>query len=202
MPHSLEASTRLFLPSLNTPSCIDATDQFKLRRSHQSRRIHRILVGVGLAIALAGCETLTTSQYEATARTTYTWQVEYSTNPGRDQATRIEAFATTSLLNRNGNRPEGAVTGPDNRGVWWPALPPRPTVDEMEQRQRTYEKISTPQILKTVEYQITYQSGDRTTTASTNYDVYRTVVKALPNNTPLELTLGVDERSVTKVEPQ
>ncbi|HEY9748867.1 MAG TPA: hypothetical protein V6C63_09320 [Allocoleopsis sp.] len=160
------------------------------------------LMGTGLAIALAGCETLTTTQYEATARTTYTWQVEYSTNPGSDQATRTEAFATTSLLNRNGDRPEGAVTGPDDQGLWWPALPPRPTVDEMERRQRTYEKISTPQILKTVKYEITYQIGDRATTASTNYDVYRTVVKALPNNTPLELTLGVDERSVTKAEPQ
>jgi len=162
----------------------------------------RIGLGISLAIALAACETLTTTQYEATARTTYTWRVEYSTNPGRDQATRIETFASTSLLNRNGNRPDGAVTGPDDQGLWWPALPPRPTVDEMEQRQRTYEKISTPQILKTVEYEITYQTGDRTTTASTNYDVYRTVVKALPNNTPLDLTLGVDERSVTKAEPQ
>ena len=162
----------------------------------------RIGLGISLAIALAGCETLTTTQYEATARTTYTWRVEYSTNPGRDQATRIETFASTSLLNHNGNRPDGAVTGPDDQGLWWPALPPRPTVDEMEQRQRTYEKISTPQILKTVEYEITYQTGDRTTTASTNYDVYRTVVKALPNNTPLDLTLGVDERSVTKAEPQ
>ncbi|WP_242024566.1 hypothetical protein [Trichocoleus sp. FACHB-591] len=167
-----------------------------------SVRLLRLCMGASLAIALVGCETLTTNQYEATARTIYTWQVEYSTNPGRDQATRTEAFATTSLLNRNGNRPEGAVTGPDDRGLWWPALPPRPTVDEMERRQRTYEKISTPQILKTVEYKITYQSGDRSTTASTNYDVYRTIVKALPNNTPLELTLGVDERSVTKVEPR
>ncbi|WP_199299855.1 hypothetical protein [Trichocoleus sp. FACHB-262] len=167
-----------------------------------SVRLLRLCMGASLAIALAGCETLTTSQYEATARTTYTWRVEYSTNPGRDQATRTEAFAATSLLNRNGNRPEGAVTGPDDRGLWWPALPPRPTVDKMEQRQRTYEKISTPQILKTVEYEITYQSGDRATTASTNHDVYRTVVKALPNNTSLELTLGVDERSVTKAEPR
>ena len=167
-----------------------------------SKQVFRVCMGISLAIALVGCETLTTTQYEATARTTYTWRVEYSTNPGRDQATRIETFASTSLLNRNGERPEGAVTGPDDQGLWWPALPPRPTVDEMEQRQRTYEKISTPQILKTVAYEITYQTGDRATTASTNYDVYRTVVKALPNNTPLELTLGVDERSVTKAEPR
>ena len=167
-----------------------------------SKGLLSIGLGISLAIALVGCETLTTNQYEATARTTYTWRVEYSTNPGRDQATRTEAFASTSLLNRNGDHPEGGVTGPDDRGLWWPALPPRPTVDEMEQRQRTYEKISTPQILKTVEYEITYQSGDRATTASTNYEVYRTVVKALPTNTPLELTLGVDEQSVTKAEPQ
>lgn len=166
------------------------------------QRLNRAGLGVMLAIALSGCETLTVSQYAATAEATYTWKVEYSITPGRDQATRTELFATTSLLNRNGVRPDGAVTGPDDRGLWWPALPPRPTVDEMEQRRRTGEKISTPQIQKTVEYQMTYQTGDRSVTAPTNYDVYRQVVKALPSNTPLQLTLGLDDKSVTKAEPQ
>jgi len=165
-------------------------------------QLQKVGLGMALAIAISGCETLTTTQYQATAETTYTWKVEYSTNPGHDQATRTELFATTSLLNRNGVRPDNAVTGPDDRGLWWPALPSRPTVDEMEQRKRLGEKISTPQILKTVEYEINYQTGDRSVTAPTNYDVYRQVVKALPNNTPLGLTLGVDEKSVTKAEPQ
>ena len=174
----------------------------KVNSKTDRKLLQKAGLGMVLAIALSGCETLTTTQYQATAETTYTWKVEYSTNPGRDQATRTELFATTSLLNRNGIRPDDAVTGPDDRGLWWPALPPRPTVDEMEQRQRPAEKISTPQILKTVEYEISYQTGDRSVTAPTNYDVYRQVVKALPNNTPLELTLGVDEKSVTKAEPQ
>lgn len=174
----------------------------KLNSKTDKKLLYKVGLGMVLAIALSSCETLTTTQYQATAETTYTWKVEYSTSPGRDQATRTELFATTSLLNRNGVRPDDAVTGPDDRGLWWPALPPRPTVDEMEQRKRPAEKISTPQILKTVEYEISYQTGDRSVTAPTNYDVYRQVVKALPNNTPLQLTLGVDEKSVTKAEPQ
>lgn len=39
-----------------------------------------------------------------------------------------------------------------------------------------------------------------TTTLPTNYDVYRQVVKAYPQITPLELTLGVNDNSVEKAE--
>lgn len=154
-----------------------------------------------MAIALTSCSTATTDQYEATARTTYTWQVKYSTDPGSDPLPRYETFASTSLLNRNGLKPEGAVTGPDDRGLWWTALPPRPTVDEVEQRQRPQEKASTPQLLKNVDYQLTYRVGDKQRTLPTNYQVYRQVVKAYPQRTPLQLTLGVNDKSVEKAEP-
>lgn len=163
-------------------------------------RIFSILSGIILAFALTSCSTVTTDKYEATARTTYTWQVKYSNDPGSDPLPRFETFASTSLLNRNGLKPQGAVTGPDDRGLWWPALPPRPTVDEVEQRQRPHEKASTPQLLKTVDYQLTYQVGDKQRTLPTNYQVYRQVVKAYPSRTPLQLTLGVNDNSVEKAE--
>lgn len=153
-------------------------------------------VGVSVAIALTSCTTLTTNQYEATALTTYTWQVHYSSSG--QKSPRIEEFASTSLLNRNGIKPERAVTGPDDRGLWWPALPPRPTVNEIEQRQQPQEKADTPQLLKTVEYKMTYQESNQSVTLPTNYYVYREVVKAYPSRTPLQLTLGVGETSVEK----
>lgn len=159
-----------------------------------------ILTGAILALALNSCSTATTDQYEATARTTYTWQVKYSTDPGSDPLPRYETFASTSLLNRNGLKPEGAVTGPDDRGLWWPALPPRPTVNQVEQRQRPQEKASTPQLLKNVEYQLTYRVGDDNRTLPTNYQVYRQVVKAYPQRAPLQLTLGVNDNSVEKAD--
>jgi len=143
---------------------------------------------------------VTTDQYEATARTTYTWQVKYSLNPTSDKLPRFETFDSTSLLNRNGLKPVGAVTGPDDRGLWWPALPPRPTVDEVEQRQRPQEKATTPELLKSVEYQISFGLGNEKRTLPTNYQVYRQVVKAYPQRTPLALTLGVNDNSVEKAD--
>lgn len=152
------------------------------------------------AIALSSCSSVTTTEYQATARTTYTWQVEYSTNPSKDSLTRFETFASTSLLNHNGIKPTNAVTGPDDRGLWWGALPPKPTVDEIEQRQKFAEKPSTPQLIKSVDYQLTYLTNGQQTTLPTNYQVYRQVVKAYPQKAPLQLTLGVNDNTVEKAE--
>ncbi|BAY20643.1 hypothetical protein NIES2100_03850 [Calothrix sp. NIES-2100] len=148
------------------------------------------------ALSLSSCSTATTSQYEATALTTYTWRVKYINEPSPQFAT----FATTSLLNRNGLKPEGAVTGPDDRGLWWPALPKRPTVAEVEQRKKPQQEFSQPELLKTVEYKITYGVGSQQKTLPTNYDVYREVVKAYPSRIPLQFTLGVNDNTVEKAE--
>ena len=148
------------------------------------------------ALTLSSCSTVTTSEYEATAQTTYTWRVKYINEP----SPQFETFATTSLLNRNGLKPEGAVTGPDDRGLWWPALPPRPTVAEVEQRKKPQQEVTQPELLKTVEYKINYEVGSQQKTLPTNYDVYREVVKAYPSRIPLQLTLGVNDNSVEKAE--
>lgn len=153
------------------------------------------------AIALSSCSNVTTDQYEATAKTTYTWQVKYSINPISDKLPRFETFISTSLVNRNGIKPDGAVIGPDDRGLWWPHLPPRPTVDQVEQRKRAGEQATTPQLVKSVDYQMSYRIGNRFLTLPTNYQVYRQVVKAYPQKIPLQLTLGVNDKSVEKAEP-
>jgi len=172
----------------------------KLNNSQQSQ-VTSIFGGIFLiSILLTSCSTVTTNQYEATARTTYTWQVKYSINPTSDRSPRFETFASTSLVNRNGQKPAGAVRGPDDRGLWWPALPPRPTIDQVEQRQRPQELATTPELLKSVEYQLSYRQGDQQRTLPTNYQVYRQVVKAYPSQT-LRLTLGVNNNSVEKAEP-
>ena len=159
--------------------------------------------GVSLAFVLSGCTTVITTQYEATALVTYTWQVEYATNPDKPIRNRRESFESTSLLNRNGQRPLEAVSGPDDQGLWYPAIPPRPTVDEMEERQRSSQEIiGEPQLRKDVEYAITYEAEGQTVTLPTNYSVYRQVVRSYPEQPPLELTLTPDERSVTKADPR
>ena len=43
--------------------------------------------------------------------------------------------------------------------------------------------------------------GNTLSTLPTNYEVYRQVLKAYAQKTPLELTLGVNDNSVEKAEP-
>ncbi|NJL09238.1 MAG: hypothetical protein HC908_00405 [Calothrix sp. SM1_7_51] len=162
--------------------------------------MRRLLFLLLFSAVITSCSNVTTSQYEATALTTYTWQVKYANNLASEPLPRLSEFATTSLLNHNGLKPSGAVTGPDDRGLWWAALPPRPTVDEVEQRKGSQQEASTPELLKSVKYQLTYGVGAQQRTLPTNYEVYRQVVKAYPSRTPLELTLGVGENSVEKAE--
>lgn len=170
--------------------------------SHYKKRgqLFALLGSICMAVALTSCDTVTTDQYEATALTTLTWQVQYSTNPVTDKHPRFEEFASNSLLNRNGEEPKDAVIEPDDKGLWWPKLPPRPTVDEVEQRQKSGEQASKPELLRTVKYEMTYQQDGQKVTLPTNYDVYRQVARAYPSRKPLQLTLGVNNASVTKAE--
>lgn len=162
------------------------------------------LASLSLTALTAACTTTTTSQYEATALTTYTWQVEYTTTTGGggDRPPRIEEFASTSLLNRNGQQPDEAVTGPDDQGLWWAELPPRPSLEEMEARQQPSERFNTPRLNQQVEYSFMFDQEGQMVTLPTNYSVYRQVARLYPDQPPLELTLGVNDSSVEKVEPQ
>ncbi|GAB4201156.1 MAG: hypothetical protein Fur006_53310 [Coleofasciculaceae cyanobacterium] len=174
---------------------------FSVSHYQKCRQLFVLLVSICLAVVLASCDTVTTDQYEATALTTLTWQVQYSINPVTDNQPRFEEFASSSLLNRNGEKPKDAVIGPDDKGLWWPKLPPRPTIDEVEQRQKSGEEASKPELLRTVKYEMTYQHNGQKVTLPTNYDVYRQVARAYPSRKPLQLTLGVNNGSVTKAEP-
>lgn len=159
-----------------------------------------MLLSFCVATALTSCNTVTTDQYEATAQTTLTWQVKYSLNPTNDKMPRFEEFASNSLLNRNGEKPTEAVTDPDEKGLWWPTLPPRPSINEVEQRLKPQEQPSKPELLRTVKYRITYQDGGEKITLKTNYDVYRQVARAYTSRKPLLLTLGINDGSVEKAE--
>jgi len=160
---------------------------------------------VGLALGLvAGCENypatgdaITTGTYEATATVTYTWQVEYARSFDRRQTIHQETFASTSLVNRNGLQPEGAVTGPDDQGLWWPALPPRPTADELDSRQREpNEQRTDPLLQKDVKYAITFDYDNQRRTLPTTRSVYREASQAFAQQQALELTYGLGEQSI------
>ncbi|MEO1591317.1 MAG: hypothetical protein AAFU71_08505 [Cyanobacteria bacterium J06632_22] len=165
--------------------------------------LSRIGIGLAGAIAITACNQSTLSTYEATATVTYTWQASYTPrSPGQDRPndTRIERFESASLVNQNGLEPPAAVTGPDEKGLWWPALPPEPTVDDLESRQQDDERYSPPALIKSVDYAITVDQAGVPATLPTNYDVYRAAAKAYPNQRPLDITYGPRDASVINAE--
>lgn len=163
---------------------------------------------LGSLAAIAACEPVTTNfattDYSATANVTYTWQVRYNRDDGRDRPndTRLEKFASVSLENQNGVRPGPAVTGPDEAGLWWPELPPKPTVDEVESRQQDNEQPESPELIKSVDYTLTVDQAGQQKTLPTSYKVYRQAVKAHANQRPLEVILGPQDGSVINVNVQ
>jgi hypothetical protein len=174
-----------------------------LNKTFPRRQLNKIglAVGFSLAVIFTGCGSQNAQQYEATAETTMTWRVKYSKEPTRDALGRYVEFASTSLTNRNGEKPEGGVVQ-DDKGIWWGKVPAKPSIDEIEAaKKQSYEKIGNPDLLRTVKYYVTYQQDGRTITLPTNHSVYRQVAKAYPNGTPLRFTMGLNNGSVEKATP-
>jgi hypothetical protein len=164
-----------------------------------------------VSLSALGCTQLMTNasedtaDFEATAATTYTWQVEYvprSVTQDRPNDRRLEQFKSTQVVNSNGTRPEAAGSGPDSQGLWWPVLPPEPTVAEIEDRRQKGETPRSPEVIKSIDYKITFNQAGETKTLPTDYDVYREAVKAFEKERPLSLTLGPQDESVLKAEIQ
>jgi hypothetical protein len=183
----------------------DSLASFKKSKSNHflfrwQNRIAIALLGTILSLTLASCDRVTTNKYEATALTTYTWRVKYFINENED-IPRSETFASSSALNVNGQKPDTEGGYQDEKGLWWPPLPPRPSLDEIEELAKPSEQHSRPELLRKVKYSLSYQEGDRTERLDTNYSVYRQAVKANSAGRSLKLTLGVNNRSVEKAEP-
>ncbi len=151
------------------------------------------------AVVLTACEDMVVRDYEATATVTMTWRVPYET-PG-DRFPRYEEFASVSLTNYNGEKPDGSLPTPDDKGLWWPPLPPKPTIDQIEQRVDRGEKPGKPEVLREVDYALTFDKDAQTVTLPTDYATYRQAVRAQQYGKGLELTLGPQEGSVVKAEP-
>ena len=167
------------------------------------RPVVPLILALG-AITLGGCETTTTDQYQASAITTYTWYVDYEPQGqgGADRPPRIEKFGSTSLENKNGQQPPGAVGDADDQGLWWPNTPPRPTVDELEARQGRQERIGRPRLQRTVDYRVTLRlPGEENRVLSARYETYRQVVKAYEDRVPLEFVMDPTETIITKARP-
>ena len=158
-----------------------------------------VLAGSTLAIVLAACEDMVVRDYEAIATATVTWRVPYEV-PG-DRLERYEEFASASVVNLNGEKPEESLPEADDKGVWWPKLPPRPGVDEIEERAESGETPGRPEALREVKYALKFEKDTKIVELPTNYATYRQAVRARRDGKALDLTLGPREGSVTKAEP-
>lgn len=169
------------------------------------RYSHQVLLpsmGAFLLLGLTACDRVQVSQYDATATTIYTWQVTYNRTSDRPHDVRREQFASTSLVNRNGEPPAETAIGPDERGLWWPPVPPRPTVDQIEARQQnSQEEVGSPELIKTVNYTFSYEQDGATISLPTDHAVYRKAIQARQQGQPLEVTLGLNNSRVEDVQP-
>jgi hypothetical protein len=164
-----------------------------------------LVASVGCGLAVASCSEVVTQDYEAIAVTTYTWRAEYTpqgVTPDRPREGRIETFETNSLVNMNGEPTVDATGERDETGIWWPALPPKPTVEDLEARQQAGEVFSEPLIDQRVEYSLTFEQTGETVTLPTDASVYRQAVQAYERDRPLKLLLGAQDAYVQQAEIQ
>ena len=165
----------------------------------------RLVTGFGAAIAIAGCSEVVTDDFQAMAVTTYTWRAEYTpagVTQDRPREGRIEEFETNSLINMNGAPTVDPTGEQDANGIWWPALPPQPSVDELEARLQEGEQYSAPLINKSIDYTLTFDRQGQAVTLPTNDTVYRRAVQAHDRARSLKLSLGPQDGSVQKAEIQ
>lgn len=152
-------------------------------------------IASGVLIALlASCSSDTdpvgTTQCDAAiARASYRWRVDYA--PSRSTSSRIqersEFFEGSELINRNREEPEGAVSGPDNDGVWWPALPPRPSPEAVDNAAERLEDSGEPTLVRKVDYFLQCDEGD----LSTDRRTYRQTSTAFRSGETVEVSYGL-----------
>ncbi|MDY6937335.1 MAG: hypothetical protein SWY16_06685 [Cyanobacteriota bacterium] len=172
----------------------------KIKLRAPRRKFGYLLLLLLTALVVSGCRDLTVDRYEATALTTYTWSVKYF-REGQKNRWRIEEFGSNSLLNVNGEKPADGAVLEDDGGLWWPVLPTKPDIDAIEQRTKANETPGTAELLKTVDYQITYTLAGDSTTLGANSQVYRQAARSHPYGKALRLTLGPQGKAVTRAEP-
>lgn len=156
-------------------------NRYILLETMKTRILSRLAINAVFLI-LSGCSGNNglipqTRCHTAVAIATQTWEVNYFINKtsGGLNTQRIQSFQSNTITNVNGEKPIDAVSGSDDNGVWWGAIPPRPTADEVDQRRDLQEFNDPPQLQRSVNYEL--RCEDRT--LSTDALTYREAARAI-----------------------
>jgi len=124
--------------------------------------------------------------------------VDYYINKasGGSNNRRVQSFQSNTLTNLNGEKPINAASGPDNEGIWWLSLPPRPTADEVDQYRDIQERNDPPMLQRSVEYRLRCESGMLLTDAL----LYREVSRAIRTDQAVQVTY-LGNRALKVVPP-
>ncbi len=151
-----------------------------LPKTMQPRILNKVAIGA-VFLALNSCTEQNrlipqTRCFTAVAIATQTWEVNYYTSKtsGGLNTQRSQPFQSNTITNLNGEKPTDAVSVDDN-GIGWAALPPRPTADEVDQRREIQEQNDSPQLQRSVEYQLRCESGTLKTDAPTYREASRAI---------------------------
>ncbi len=140
--------------------------------------------------------------HTAVAIATQTWEVEYYINKtsGGLNTQRIQAFQGNTITNTNGEKPTDAVSGPDDNGIWWGAIPPRPSADEVDQQRQSQEHNDPPMLQRSGEYQLRCEKGMLFTDAPTYREAARSIRagQAVQVSYMLDRALKIEARTPEK----
>lgn len=159
------------------------------------KRYWPIWFAMGWAVlGLSGCDrqgnlVSETRCNSAIAEVTNTWRVTYYSNRTHlnPNNTRIEEFGKTQLLNRNGEKPVDAASGPNEEGVWLPALPPEPTPEEIENQRQFGEQYDPPELKRIVKFTLQCTVGD----LEANGAIYQQAITALRVSKNFRVSYGM-----------
>lgn len=167
-------------------------------------------VAVGwVVVMLGGCtpQGEMVSETECTiaiARATQAWRVNYDSDRSRlnPNNQRIVEFGSAKVVTRNGKveQPSQSVKpaelGTQENGIWYPAVPPKPSASEMAERRERGERIGTPELYRAVKYTLVCDAGELEAGAGT----YQAALKEIRSGEKVRVSYSLGRALRTIVE--
>ncbi|MEX0267942.1 DUF1565 domain-containing protein [Leptolyngbyaceae cyanobacterium UHCC 1019] len=172
----------------------------KLKRSRMKQQVLG-WVAVGWAlVSLSSCTTTgelvsETGCTEAIAHATQAWRVNYYSDRTRQNPNnqRLVEFGSAERVTRNGKvespqpQAKSVELGTQEKGVWYPPVPPQPTASEMAESREAGERIGSPELYRAVKYTFVCGAGELEAGA----DTYQAALAQIQAEQPIRVSYGM-----------